>query len=156
MSQGYASRVPSRMNQKSSAEKNGRLSGDEDVPSAPPFCGSTPEIRPTNEKISTSTARSTPNKAEESNVDLLAFVCEFPYMGSHLVFVDDPGTLFFLLKTVMQIAAIKAKPAAHPAAPPMTAFLLYPSKKEWLTESYNSGSTASAVHNVNEIEMGYS
>ena len=61
------------------------------------------------------------------DVDLLAFVCEFPYMGSHLVFVDDPGTLFFLLKTVMQIAAIKAKPAAPPAAPPMTAFLLYPS-----------------------------
>lgn len=67
MSAGYASRVPSRMNQQSSAEKNGRLSDDEDVPSAPPFCGSTPEIRPTNEKISTSTARSTPNKAEESS-----------------------------------------------------------------------------------------
>ncbi|CAL5189488.1 unnamed protein product [Lathyrus oleraceus] len=67
VSAGYASRVPSRMNQQSSAEKNGRLSDDEDVPSAPPFCGSTPEIRPTNEQISTSTARSTPNKAEESS-----------------------------------------------------------------------------------------
>ncbi|KAI5433385.1 hypothetical protein KIW84_020600 [Lathyrus oleraceus] len=46
---------------------NGRLSDDEDVLSAPPFCGSTPEIRPTNEEISTSTARSTSNKAEESS-----------------------------------------------------------------------------------------
>ncbi|KAI5428622.1 hypothetical protein KIW84_033575 [Lathyrus oleraceus] len=49
MSAGYASRVPSRINQQSPAEQNGRLADDEDVPSAPPFCGSTPEIRPTNE-----------------------------------------------------------------------------------------------------------
>ncbi|KAI5395152.1 hypothetical protein KIW84_061667 [Lathyrus oleraceus] len=49
MSAGYASRVPSRINQQSPAEQNGRLADDEDVPSAPPFCGSTPEIRPKNE-----------------------------------------------------------------------------------------------------------
>ncbi|KAI5399136.1 hypothetical protein KIW84_064496 [Lathyrus oleraceus] len=59
--------VPSRINQQSSAEQNGRLPNDEDVLSAPPFCGSTPEIRPTNEQISTSTSRSTSNKAEESS-----------------------------------------------------------------------------------------
>ncbi|KAI5415989.1 hypothetical protein KIW84_041143 [Lathyrus oleraceus] len=59
--------VPSRINQQSPAEQNGRLSDDGDVLSAPPFCGSTPEIRPTNEQILTSTARSTSNKAEESS-----------------------------------------------------------------------------------------
>ncbi|KAI5415993.1 hypothetical protein KIW84_041147 [Lathyrus oleraceus] len=60
-------KVPSRINQQSPAEQNGRLSDDEDVLSAPPFCGSTPEIRPTNEQISTSTSRNTSNKAEESS-----------------------------------------------------------------------------------------
>lgn len=70
MSAGYASSVPSRMNVQSSAEKSGRLSDDEDedFPSAPPFCGSTQEIRQTNEEIPTSAARSTPNKAESSTL----------------------------------------------------------------------------------------
>lgn len=50
--------------------QNGRLSDDEDedVPSAPPFCGSTPEIRQTTEEIPTSRAHSTQNKAESSTV----------------------------------------------------------------------------------------
>ncbi|XP_058765498.1 uncharacterized protein LOC131638990 isoform X1 [Vicia villosa] len=90
MSAGYASSVPSRMNQQNSAEKrcmccwlaeisltlicamvcfqNGRLSDGKDIPSAPSFCGSTQGIRPTNEQISTSTARSTPNNAESSTL----------------------------------------------------------------------------------------
>ncbi|MCI26688.1 plant/MNA5-17 protein, partial [Trifolium medium] len=36
--------------------------------SAPPFCGSTQEIRQTNEEISTSAACSTPNKADSSTL----------------------------------------------------------------------------------------
>lgn len=67
MSAGYASSVPSRMN---AAEKNGRLSDDEDedIPSAPPFCGSTQEIRQANEEIPTSAMRSTPSKVESSTL----------------------------------------------------------------------------------------
>ena len=41
---------------------------DEDFPSAPPFCGSTQEIRQTNEEIPTYAARSTLNKAESSTL----------------------------------------------------------------------------------------
>lgn len=50
--------------------QSGRLSDDEDedIPSAPPFCGSTQEIRQTNEEIPTSATRSTPNKAESSTL----------------------------------------------------------------------------------------
>ncbi|XP_019455624.1 PREDICTED: uncharacterized protein LOC109356653 isoform X1 [Lupinus angustifolius] len=50
VSEDYDSSVPSRMNVQSATEKNGRLS-DDDVPSAPPFFGSSQEIRQTHEKI---------------------------------------------------------------------------------------------------------
>jgi hypothetical protein len=50
--------------------QNGRLSDDEDedIPSAPPFCGSTHEIRQANEEIPTSAMRSTPSKVESSTL----------------------------------------------------------------------------------------
>ncbi|KAG4954837.1 hypothetical protein JHK87_040431 [Glycine soja] len=70
LSEGYASSVPSRMNVKSAAEKNGRISDDEedDIPSAPPFAGSTQEIRQTHEEIPASRVHATPNKAESSSL----------------------------------------------------------------------------------------
>ncbi|XP_057442468.1 uncharacterized protein LOC130734157 [Lotus japonicus] len=70
VSEGYTSSVPSRMNVQSAAAKNGRVSGDEDddIPSAPPFCGSTQEIRPTHDEIPTSRTHTTPNKAESSTL----------------------------------------------------------------------------------------
>ncbi|RZB69596.1 uncharacterized protein LOC114384975 [Glycine soja] len=70
LSEGYASSVPSRMNVKSAAEKNGRISDDEedDIPSAPPFAGSTQEIRQTHEEIPASRVDATPNKAESSSL----------------------------------------------------------------------------------------
>lgn len=70
LSEGYASSVPSRMNVKSAAEKpqNGRISDDDDdIPSAPPFCGSTQEIR-THEEIPASRAHTTPKKAASSTL----------------------------------------------------------------------------------------
>ncbi|KAK7385380.1 hypothetical protein VNO78_31097 [Psophocarpus tetragonolobus] len=69
LSEGYASSVPSRINVKSAAVKNGRrISDDEDddVPSAPPFSASTQEIRQTNEEIPISRVHATPNKAESN------------------------------------------------------------------------------------------
>ncbi|KHN26126.1 hypothetical protein glysoja_019450 [Glycine soja] len=70
LSEGYASSVPSRMNVKSTAEKNGRISDDEDddIPSAPPFVGSTQEIRQTHEETAASRVHATPNKAESSSL----------------------------------------------------------------------------------------
>ncbi|XP_020235185.1 uncharacterized protein LOC109815018 [Cajanus cajan] len=70
LSEGYASSVPSRMNVKSAVEKpqNGRISDDDDdIPSAPPFCGSTQEIR-THEGIPASRAHTTPKKAASSTL----------------------------------------------------------------------------------------
>ncbi|TKY56317.1 hypothetical protein E2542_SST20760 [Spatholobus suberectus] len=66
-SEGYASSVPSRMNVKSVAAKDGRISDDDDddIPSAPPFIGSTQEIR-THGEIPASGAHTIPNKAESS------------------------------------------------------------------------------------------
>ena len=50
--------------------QNGRISDDEDddIPSAPPFCGSTQEIKQTPEGIPASRAHTTPNKAESSTL----------------------------------------------------------------------------------------
>ncbi|XP_057725923.1 uncharacterized protein LOC130941436 [Arachis stenosperma] len=68
-SEGYASSVPSRMNTQSAAEKNGRGSDDDDdIPSAPPFCGAAPEIRQVHEKIPTSGVHAIPLKAESSTL----------------------------------------------------------------------------------------
>ncbi|KAK7321261.1 hypothetical protein VNO77_31727 [Canavalia gladiata] len=70
MSEGYTSSVPSRMNVHGAAAKNGRLSDDDDddIPSAPPFCGSTREIKQIHEEISASGECTTPNKAESSTL----------------------------------------------------------------------------------------
>ncbi|KAK7275828.1 hypothetical protein RIF29_16953 [Crotalaria pallida] len=69
-SEGYPSSVPSRMNVQSAAKKNARLSDDDedDVPSAPPFCGSGQEIRQTHEKIPASGAHTSPKNAESSTL----------------------------------------------------------------------------------------
>lgn len=50
--------------------QNGRISDDEedDIPSAPPFAGSTQEIRQTHEEIPASRVDATPNKAESSSL----------------------------------------------------------------------------------------
>ncbi|BAT81923.1 hypothetical protein VIGAN_03183600 [Vigna angularis var. angularis] len=70
LSEGYTSSVPSRMNVKNAAEKHGRISDDEDddIPSAPPFSGSTQDIRQTRKEIPTSRAHISPNKAESSTL----------------------------------------------------------------------------------------
>ncbi|XP_027329204.1 uncharacterized protein LOC113845810 isoform X2 [Abrus precatorius] len=73
MSEGYTSSVPSRMNVHSAAEKNGRLSDDDedDIPSAPPFCGSQ-GIRQTHEEITASGAHTAPKKAESSSLKTMS------------------------------------------------------------------------------------
>ncbi|KAA8528345.1 hypothetical protein F0562_035700 [Nyssa sinensis] len=66
VSEGYASSVPSRVNVEDAPEKdlrarnlpNERLS-DDDIPSAPPFCGYAKEIKPDTEQIPTSRAHYT-------------------------------------------------------------------------------------------------
>lgn len=50
--------------------QHGRISDDEDddIPSAPPFSGSTQDIRQTHKEIPTSRAHISPNKAESSTL----------------------------------------------------------------------------------------
>ncbi|KAE9615218.1 hypothetical protein Lalb_Chr04g0252951 [Lupinus albus] len=70
VSEGYASSVPSKMNVQSAKEKKGRLSDDDDddVPSAPPFCGPGQEIKQTHEEIPSSGAQTTTKRAEPSTL----------------------------------------------------------------------------------------
>uniref|UniRef100_A0A5B6ZKD2 Pesticidal crystal cry8Ba protein n=1 Tax=Davidia involucrata TaxID=16924 RepID=A0A5B6ZKD2_DAVIN len=71
VSEGYASSVPSRVNAESAPEKdlrarnlaNERLS-DDDIPSAPPFCGSAGATKQDTEQIPTSRAHNTPCVAD--------------------------------------------------------------------------------------------
>lgn len=71
-SEGYASSIPSTINVESAAEKglhsrklqNGKFSDEDDVPSAPPFGGSTQEIKVAAESSPASKVHGTPKAAD--------------------------------------------------------------------------------------------
>lgn len=77
VSEGYTSSVPSRFNADSAIRKkdlparnrqNGKLSDEDDVPSAPPLHGSAQEIKQGSEKVPASRVQSTPHVTDVHNL----------------------------------------------------------------------------------------